>query len=372
MRTISSLLIILLLASLSCNLSKSDSSGNQIAVDAPLTVAMRPQTTTVAVGQALIVEVEARDPTDIGITRIELLVNGQIVDVKTPAEAADTQAFVANLTWTPGTRSIGAVTLAVRAWRNGTSGSSQTQQVTVTNSPIATSTQAGGINYTPSAPTLEACSVNIDTQGLRLRSVPDTSSDDTIIKNFNLNDKALVLGRLSDSSWYQVQDNAQIGWVFAGYTTLQGNCGVIQVVSAPTTPTPAPTLTPIVTQPGPTSVDLIALPISGNVSVELDQSGTATHTYSLVIQNIGTGPSGAFQVQVVLPGGEEQIRQVNNLAAGELLTLDEGAAVTFNTPGTQQISVNVDFDNRVNETNESNNFALLTVIVSAPTDTNSE
>jgi subtilase family serine protease len=70
-------------------------------------------------------------------------------------------------------------------------------------------------------------------------------------------------------------------------------------------------------------------------------------------------------VQIVLPGGQEIIRQINNLVAGQTLNVADGAqqTVTFTSPGTHQISVFVDFTNTVQESNEANNIAQLVINV---------
>ncbi|MEO8394337.1 MAG: SH3 domain-containing protein, partial [Chloroflexota bacterium] len=66
--------------------------------------------------------------------------------------------------------------------------------------------------------------------------------------NFNIvgqiaaNGTGLVVGRLADGSWYQVNANGATGWVSAGVVILGGNCSGVAVITLPTAipPTNAP------------------------------------------------------------------------------------------------------------------------------------
>ncbi len=363
------LVTLLALASMACNLTKQDDAQTSSVADVstPPSVVIRNAPTTAAIGQPITIEVEATDPSGRGVTRIELKINEITVDQKASPDPNGTTPFLANLTWSP--VRVGNIIVQVVAWRGSVAGQSNTLQLTVGNTPVATaSLVAGGGNVTPVAPTVGPCRARVDVGALNFRSVPDASNDAYIIKAFGLNEEPLIVGRLADSSWYLVQDTTspQVGWVSAGYVTVLGTCGSVRVESPPATPTLAPTNTlPPSAEPHP--ADLVALPISGRVSLQLDQSNAATESYSLMIQNVGGQDSGQFQVQIVLPGGQEVIKTVNNLAAGQTLNVADGdqQSVTFTTPGTQRISVHVDFANQVTESNEGNNITLLDITVEA-------
>lgn len=363
------LLMLLLLASLACNLTKKQSGGgNQITSSTPPTVSIINPPSNATVNQAITIEVESIDPLGQGVTNVELRVNGRPVDSKASPELNGTTPFHVNLSWTP--PRAGSLTVSVVAWRRNVPSAEESFTLLVGTTAIPTSTPGTGSNtsVTPSAPNQGPCRARVDTQGLRFRSVPDTSSSDTILDSFALNEEPLILGRLADNSWYQVQDTTspQVGWVSAGYVTVLGVCTNVPVVSRPATPTVAPTNT-AAPSAAPALADLVALPISGRVSVQLDSDGEALELYSLSIQNIGGSDSGAFQVQIVLPGGQEIVRQISNLAAGQILNVADAAqqSVVFTSPGTQQISLHVDYLNAVNESNEANNIQQLVINVEA-------
>lgn len=368
-RAVAWLIFIMTLASLACNLSKKDENGT----DSPLSDATTPPTVSVvnpptvaAVNQAITVQVEAIDPLGRGVTNVELRVNDRPVDSKASPDPNGTTPFNVNLTWTP--VRAGSIKLSVVAWRRNVPSAEQAFNLTVGSTAVPTSTSVGGTTATLVAPNLGPCRARVDTAGLRMRSTPDSNRTDNIITTFALNEEPRILGRLANNSWYQVQDTTspQIGWVSGGYVTVLGVCNNVPVVSPPATPTVAPTNT-LPASAAPSPADLVALPISGRVSVQLNSSGTATELYSLTIQNIGGSDSGAFQVQIVLPGGQEIIRQVTNLGAGQSLNVADGSqqSVTFTTPGTQQISLHVDYLNGVAESNEANNIQQLVINVEA-------
>lgn len=376
-RAVMGVVVALVVATLACNLTKDDSAGDSVLTgsNTPPTVAIRNNPTVGAVGQPLTIEVEAVDPTGQGVTRIELKVNDRTVDQKSSPDPNGTTPLVVNLTWTP--VRIGNVSMQVVAWRGSVASVPATMALTVGSTlPTGTAASSGsGTNFTPVAPTLGPCRARVDTDALNFRSIPDASSPDYIIDRFALNEEPLVLGRLADNSWYQVRDttSTQIGWVSAGYVTLLGSCASVPVQAPPATSTPAPTNTPAPSA-SPAPADLVALPIGGAVVVNLDESGTATEDYSLQIQNIGASNSGAFQVQIVLPGGSEIIQDVTNLVPGGTLNVAQAAyqSITFTAPGTQQISIFVDLNNSVAESNEANNIAQLDITVNPAPETTTE
>ncbi len=368
------LLVIVLLTSLACNLTKEDSSDTSpiSGEGAPPTVFVRSEPSVGSVNQPLVVGVEAVDPTGLGVTQVVMLVNDRPGDQKPSPNPEGTTPFIVNLSWTP--VRAGTYTIRIIAYRRSVASEPAVLNVTVGTNPVTLTPSSGsGSGFTPSAPTVGPCRVRVDVGTLNFRSAPDASSSDYIIGSFNLNEEPLLIARLSDNSWYQVRDttSSQIGWISAAYGTVLGSCGTIPVALPPTTPTPVPTHTlPPAAEPPPS--DLVALPISGRVSLQLDASGTVTENYSLMIQNFGGQDSGAFRVQIVLPGGQEIVRDVPNLTVGETFSLAEGGGqqtITFSSPGIHQIAVFVDFENAVNESNEGNNVTSLEINVEpAPVD----
>ncbi len=203
------------------------------------------------------------------------------------------------------------------------------------------------------------------TTALRFRSVPDASSSDTIIRTFGINEEAAIQGRLGNNSWFQVTDgqSGRVGWVFynnsdGDYFTLVGSCVNVPVVSAPATSVPTPTLTLAPTLAA-APADIVALPITGSTELQL-VNGLATGAYSLRVQNNGGSNTGPFKVLVVLPGGQEIVRDIANLAPGQSISVADGEQqnVTFTSAGLSQISIFADFEDTVPESNEGNNFTL--------------
>lgn len=93
-------------------------------------------------------------------------------------------------------------------------------------------------------------------QTINVRSGPSTSY--SIVGYLAPNAVGLVLGRLADNSWFQVNVNGTLGWVSSTVVILGGNCAGVSIVMLPTStpmPTGMPTLTPT-TEPStvPTTV----------------------------------------------------------------------------------------------------------------------
>ncbi len=69
-------------------------------------------------------------------------------------------------------------------------------------------------------------------QTINVRSGPGTNY--SIVGNLPPNGVGLVLGRLPDNSWFQVNVNGILGWVSATVVILGGNCSGVSVVVLPT------------------------------------------------------------------------------------------------------------------------------------------
>lgn len=368
----------LLLAALACNLTPSndDSNGavNNVSASPP-TVTILSAPTAATVNQPLSVEVEART-TSGNVTLVELLVNGLSV-VQQPGNGAN--PFRTTLQWTPLRQ--GTIQISVVAYQGISASTPQTLSLSVGNTPVSSNPDpidsgsgGGSNNFTPSAPNQGPCRAQMTTD-LRFRSEPSTASANTILTVFASGTEAPVLGRLGDNSWFQVTNpaNGQSGWVFYNnndgqFFTLIGVCVSIAVLQSPTTPTPIPTSTPAPTIAS-NPADIVALPITGSTSIQLDSAGSATGTYSLRIRNNGGSNTGAFQVLIALPDGGELLRDVSNLAPGQELSLGDGGGqqvVTFTSAGQRAISIFADFRDTVSESNEGNNFQILDITITTP------
>ena len=56
-----------------------------------------------------------------------------------------------------------------------------------------------------------------------------------IVGSLSPNGTGLVIGRLADNSWFQVNVNGTLGWVSATVVILGGNCAGVSIVTLPTT-----------------------------------------------------------------------------------------------------------------------------------------
>jgi hypothetical protein len=371
----------LVLATLACNLTQDDGSNDSTQLvnnTTPPSIRILNAPTSATVNQPINVEVEATANSG-SVTRVEMLVNGLPV---TQQSGTGQSTLRTTLSWTPLRQ--GEIRIAVVAYAGVTASPPQTLNLRVTATPSQNPGDSGGgnggvdTNLTPSAPNQGPCRAQMTTS-LRLRSEPSTAGGAaTIIRVFNIGTEAPIIARLPDNSWFQVQDpvTGQQGWVFYNnndgqYFTLIGRCVGIPVAQEPATPTPQPTAFPTATTAPPVNAqppDIVVLPISGSTNLQLDVNGTATGSYGLQVQNSGGSDTGAFQVLVVLPGGQEVVRNINNLSPGQTISVAEGGGgqqqITFTDAGQQRISIFADFDGSVTESSEANNVESLDIVIS--------
>jgi hypothetical protein len=312
----------------------------------------------------VVVQAEVRDPGSGTISRVELFVDNAAQPVSRLVNpAGSTVTFRWTLPPVTGDR-----TLRVRAYSSDDDWREDTVQIVVLSTVpgSGTATSSSGTGLTPIAPTYDpTCRAHVEVTALNMRNAPNVETGN-IITRLQSGDEPEVVGRLADSSWYQVQDVRSLnrGWISSGsgqYVTLMGNCGNIPVVSPPTTPTPIPTQTPTA---GLTLPDLVAVQISGPTTVNLGENGRATASYVMVIRNAGQADSGTFRVRMVLPGGLEVFQEVSNLVPGQQIAIpDGGQTAEFTTPGMVQFFLSVDYLNSVRESDEGNNLQSITVQV---------
>lgn len=135
-----------------------------------------------------------------------------------------------------------------------TSGQGESQSVATPASLEPTSTPIP----LATLPTTGACIVASASGGtVNIRSGPGTSY--TVMGQISGNSTAPVVGRLSDSSWYQINPNGLIGWISASVVRLGGVCNTVPALtltptatSAGASATPTGTLTQTAETPTPT------------------------------------------------------------------------------------------------------------------------
>jgi uncharacterized protein YraI len=121
-----------------------------------------------------------------------------------------------------------------------------------TFAPVATAT-------TIVVPPPTACVVRANGAAVNVRSGPDLVYPIVGILSGSMT--APVIGRSFDGAWWQINFGGSIAWISAGFTTVEGNCASVPVASAPPTPLPGATSTPIPsTAVPPTGVPPTATP----------------------------------------------------------------------------------------------------------------
>ncbi len=366
--------VILLMAALACNLEigggPSPAASAIPAVQRPNVEILEPaEGITVTQGQT--VSVRARATSESGVTLVELLVNGIRVASQPPAEAINPTTFDVVLDYRAD--QPGIVTLAVRAYSNSVVGQPAQRTITVlpelqagsgVGTPLSTYIVPSVTPYNPQ------CRARVNAGGLRFRAGPGTNYD--IISNFSAGQEPPIFGYAdrTDGRWWQVSWGGQIGWISAAYTTQLGDCSAVRPAVVPVSPTPAPSETPVPTQPGttatPTLPDLTLSLLEGVSQVQLDATGHAQATYIIRVRNNGGTTSNQFRVAILKPDGQVAYYDVPGLSPGqEFQVPSSGLAVTFTTPGVTRILVTVDDQNSVVESNESNNQAYKDITVIA-------
>ena len=368
-----SLLMMLSLTALACNLTSNDNQPTQVGPLRAMTAQIISPSANTAfpVGQPITVQAKVTDPDGTGVTRVELRANNIVVDQKPSLNAAGDKDLTINLTW-DAPSAPGNVVLSVIPYRGATRGTTANAQILVVDSNIATTqaTVAGGSGG-PTAvftvvPTYNPnCRARIDANRLNFRSSPEVT-EDNLLGYFVIGDEAPMLARLSDNSWYQVRAivSTQTGWIAGSYTTLLGNCSSIPTTSF-TTPTPPPTPTLAPSQ-APSKPNIVALQPSGLSSLPAGLDGTASATYTFTIQNTGGQATGAFVVVISLPDGNQVTENITNLTPGQSLSFPSGGlTVTFTSPGLHRITYAADAQFQVDESNEGDNLQFIDVQVIA-------
>lgn len=319
-------------------------------------------------GEDILLSVEATD--SVGVTRVQLLANNQIVKSVSSESLQGELTMSAILDYTPQT--AGTVTLRVLAYRGATVGEPDQIQVEVRETEeevVATPAQVSNI---PNIPNDGVCRALVNV-GLNFREGPST--DFERIRVLPSGTLARIVGRIGDNSWWQLNVNNTTGWVSAEFTTEFGICTSVPVI---TTPTPAPTFTPMPTNTdepdddddngngnggnNTEQPDLIVASITGDRSVVIPSNvSSTTETYTVRIQNTGTGRAGQFSSSVFVNGTERDLGVVAELAANT--SRDFNIQLEFTENGTVNLEVVTDTDDQVDEISEVNNRGQISVTV---------
>ncbi len=380
---LSLLLVLLMLASaaLACNLTALRAAPTPLITatspyGAPfVAIISPPNASEVARGQEVLIQSTAQDA--LGVTRVELRVNGYIVNTVAAESASGARQFSVIQSWTP--TSAGTADIEVVAYRASIASSPARLTLYVRESAgqiTATAPLPSGV--TPLPPQDLTCRARVEVSGLNFRTGPDTNYP--VLKVLPLGSAPRITGRLADNTWWQVQDGLDLGWVSAGYSTITGDCSQVPVAIPPASPTPRPataTPTPLPTStplPGtatlpPTATssipDLVISAISGPGVLQLNATGTVGARYTVRVYNQGTGNSGQFTTSFRMPDGTViQMPIVVNLAPYQAADLP--IDVTFAGSDNYRLEATVDSGSQVMEADEGNNIRTLNVVVTNP------
>jgi len=367
------LIVLLILAVSGCNLS------SQPPTDEPLDVATaetggRPVVTIdspndgaeVNVGTQVFVTANATDA--VGVTRMQLLANNQIVKTVSSESPSGQRNFQVILDYTP--RAEGDVNLQVVAYRGAIASDPADVAIKVKSPQAQIEPTLQPVDNVPAIDPNDPTCRALTNTGLNLRSGPGTVYDRVGLVAGGA--VVPIVGRVGDNSWWQVRYGITVGWVSGQYTSIYGICSSVPVINPPPTPTPTGrTPTPIATitqtpTPQPTitvtpgKADLVVASIAGPTNTTVAASPV---TYSVTITNTGSGPSGSFSSTVKLPNGTDaNLGVVSNLNAGESISLN--IDIPFTAATSYTLIAVVDSASQVNEISEVNNTATLLVTVS--------
>jgi hypothetical protein len=365
------LMAALVMSAGACNLTRETPTpeplptGTAFEVGQPTVTIISPQEgAEFLVNRAILVSVVANDA--IGVTRIQLFANGQIVKTVSSQTATGERTFNAILDYTP--RAAGAVRLEVLAYRNAVTSAPAVVNVQVRGEQqaiTATPNPGGGL---PNIPNDGVCRA-LTLVNLNLRTGPSTGfAVITVLPGATL---MPIIGRLGDNSWWEVNFGGRFGWVSSEFTSESGNCFNVPIKPYITpTPivTPAPTFTsgppPSATPPPTASTtplpDLVVTSILGPTQV----AAGVTETYSTTISNTGQAATSQFRVIMEFDSTVYELGSVSSLRPGESILLTQ--TLSLMTPGTYTIRVEADPDGAVQEISKVNNQGFLTVTVLVP------
>jgi hypothetical protein len=178
-------------------------------------------------GEEILVSVMAGD--SIGVNRVQLFVDNQIVRTVSSESLQGDLALQAILNYTPQRRDLGTITLRAVAYRGAVVSEPDEIDVVVRESPaqiVATPDQQGNVPFIPDD---GVCRALVNVGGLNFRTGPSTGYQ--IITVLASGTLAPITGRNSERNWQRLNVEGQIGWVSGDYTTEYGNCGGIAVVA---------------------------------------------------------------------------------------------------------------------------------------------
>lgn len=178
------------------------------------------------IGEEILVSVLAAD--SIGVTRVQLFVDNQIVRTVSSESLQGDLELPAILNYVPQRADLGTITLRALAYRLAVVSEPDEITVVVRESPaqvIATPIQQSNVPFIPNDGVCRAL-VNV---GLNFRTGPSTGFQ--IITVLGSGTLAPITGRNSEHSWWRLNVDNRAGWVSGDFTTEYGDCSRVPVVA---------------------------------------------------------------------------------------------------------------------------------------------
>lgn len=178
------------------------------------------------IGEEILVSVLAAD--SIGVNRVQLFVDNQIVRTVSSESLEGDLAMQAILNYVPQRADLGTVNLRAVAYRGSVV--SAPDEITVVvrelhSQVIATPIQQSNVPFIPNDGVCRAL-VNV---GLNFRTGPSTGFE--IITVLGSGTLAPISGRNSEHSWWRLNVDNRVGWVSGDFTTEYGDCSRVPVVA---------------------------------------------------------------------------------------------------------------------------------------------
>ncbi len=179
------------------------------------------------IGEEILVSVLAAD--SIGVTRVQLFVDNQIVRTVSSESLQGNLELSAILNYVPQRADLGAITLRALAYRLAVVSEPDEITVVVRESPaqvIATPIQQSNVPFIPND---GVCRALVNVGGLNFRTGPSTGFQ--IITVLGSGTLAPITGRNSEHSWWRLNVDNRAGWVSGDFTTEYGDCSRVPVVA---------------------------------------------------------------------------------------------------------------------------------------------
>jgi hypothetical protein len=314
-----------------CNLNQSPTGETQAITGAPSVQIVAPQPNAIY-REGVSVPVQAQiGNAGSDIARVEVLVDGSIVETFAAPNSSGALVFPITYTWTAA--GAGPHTIDVTAFRADETSGSATVGVTVvaqaaieTQSARPTTAGGSGAQASPTAgsgarpttapaqasntpaptnvpPTATSSRPQVTTlQGVNVRSGPGTIFAPAI-GSLAANQTVDLLARNPGGDWYKIRYYNGEGWVFANLVQVSGDITNLAIDPGPPPPPPTqpplPTLPPATPVPA-TNVNLVA----GNWRFDPAGDPTCNQTFNIFfdVANLGSGPtttSGSISVRDV-------------------------------------------------------------------------